>query len=330
MNFLRWRKIKLGIDAGLAIAPPAAFEFYLTDICNLRCRHCNIWSKAITKPMLPFEIIRDLFRQAWRLGVRSVGYTGGEPTLHRDFRRVIQLGHALGFRQHVTTNAIGMSKSLAEEMARSCRTVGVSVDGVGPVFEEIRRTKWSLVDRGLRILIDAGADVSLGLVVTAKNIDNVREVMAYADSFGIPLGLQPYNKGGVVMPDGLMLSDADLALRPEQGVLLDSLLSENMSRDQDHEAYYRELFGYAMHDQKRTNCYISFDKFVVEANGDVRPCHVFPVVGNIQSESLEAIWYSARYNAMRREMVGCKACYLGCYEHINIDVNRRLGIIEGS
>jgi len=52
-------------------------------------------------------------------------------------------------------------------------------------------------------------------------------------------------------------------------------MAEFAVRIPDQQDYHRFLFDYAMHDSKPTNCYISFEKFVVESNGDIRPCHIF-------------------------------------------------------
>jgi len=301
-------------------------EIYLTDICNLTCVFCNIWTKSLVKPTMDLAQIKFLFRQAWYMGVQYVGYSGGEPLLHRDFSEVIRLGKVFGFRQHVTTNATIVTKEKAEAMAESCQGVGVSIDGIGPVFEEIRRTPWRNVERGLNLLIDAGVPVSLGLVITARNIDNVRDVMRYADDRELELGVQPYNKGGIVMPDGMM-DDSDLALRPEHGPLLAELMAEFAERIPDQRDYHQFLFDYAMHDSKPTNCYISFEKFVVESNGDIRPCHVFPVLGNVFVTPLRDIWFSKRYDELRNQMMACKRCYLGCFEHENLRINKRLGLL---
>jgi len=324
MNYLRWRKIKKSISNGKALAKPAAMEFYLTDICNLTCLHCNVWTRPGKQP-LSYSQIANIFRELRYLGVKYVGYTGGEPLLHRDYRKIIRLGSKSGFQQHTTTNATILTKDLARDMALYSDTVGVSIDGIGPVFETIRRTKWSLVERGLNLLLDAKANVSLGMVLTAKNIDDAWNVMDYADEKGLDVGFQPYNKWGVVMPKGELWTDSDLALNEnEHSDLLREIAEHALELNPEQTGYYAGMWNYAIHDQKSTDCYISFDKFVLEANGDVRPCHIFPIVGSALKSSISELWFSPRYNELRREMVSCRKCYLGCYEHLNVEINRRL------
>ena len=57
--------------------------FYLTEGCNLKCRHCWInppfesGENAGKFPYLDFELFKDICRQGRELGMHSVKLTGG-------------------------------------------------------------------------------------------------------------------------------------------------------------------------------------------------------------------------------------------------------------
>jgi len=60
--------------------------FYLTDGCNLRCRHC--WIEPDFSPtgqqctFIPLETMKSIITQAKPMGLTTVKLTGGEPLLH--------------------------------------------------------------------------------------------------------------------------------------------------------------------------------------------------------------------------------------------------------
>ena len=60
--------------------------FYLTEGCNLKCRHCWIAPKYQTEdaiwPSVDFELFKDIIRQGKELGLSSIKLTGGEPLIH--------------------------------------------------------------------------------------------------------------------------------------------------------------------------------------------------------------------------------------------------------
>ena len=60
--------------------------FYLTDGCNLRCRHCWIdpmyRNKEDGHSFLPFDLFVSIIKEAKELGLKGVKLTGGEPLLH--------------------------------------------------------------------------------------------------------------------------------------------------------------------------------------------------------------------------------------------------------
>ncbi len=66
--------------------PLEQIYFYLTEGCNLACRHCWLSPKLqkdnITHPSLSMELFESIVEQAKPLGLESVKLTGGEPLLH--------------------------------------------------------------------------------------------------------------------------------------------------------------------------------------------------------------------------------------------------------
>jgi molybdenum cofactor biosynthesis enzyme MoaA len=69
--------------------------FYLTEGCNLKCRHCWIAPKYQSKdakwPALDFELFKNIVRQGKELGMSNAKLTGGEPLIHSDIDKILDL-----------------------------------------------------------------------------------------------------------------------------------------------------------------------------------------------------------------------------------------------
>lgn len=68
--------------------------FYLTEGCNMACRHCWIAPKFQDRdriyPSLDFRLFKRIVTQAKALGLQGVKLTGGEPLLHPWIREIIK------------------------------------------------------------------------------------------------------------------------------------------------------------------------------------------------------------------------------------------------
>lgn len=115
---------------------PLQTVLFLTDCCNLSCRHCTPQGHAGTF-MKPFAQIREELIYSYQKGARFLDLEGGEPTLwkegKKDINTVIRLAKRIGFFSvTVTTNGQRPFSDLEAD------SVWVSLDGVGKVHDRIR------------------------------------------------------------------------------------------------------------------------------------------------------------------------------------------------
>ena len=82
------KKIKNYIS-NIIFNKPRSVNFCITYRCNNRCSYCNLHSFK-TKEMKTNEIkqILNLFK---KIGVRRIGFTGGEPLLREDIGDLIKM-----------------------------------------------------------------------------------------------------------------------------------------------------------------------------------------------------------------------------------------------
>jgi len=183
--------------------PLGSLYFYLTEGCNLACRHCWIaprfQSAENVYPSLPFDMLQDVVRQGKALGMGSVKLTGGEPLLHPDILRIIHFLREENLGVTVETNGVLCTPELAAEIAQ-CRGrfVSVSLDGADAETNEwVRGVKGSFeaAVQGIKNLVAAGIRPQVILTVMQKNRHQVEAIVRLAESLGA--GSVKYN---VMMP----------------------------------------------------------------------------------------------------------------------------------
>jgi len=166
--------------------------FYLTQGCNLRCRHCWIAPKYQPQdkkyPSLDTELYRDIIRQAKPLGLHTVKLTGGEPLLHPDIYELLDFIRKEELRPVIETNGVLCTAELAREI-KKCKNpfVSVSIDGADrETHEHIRGVEGCFEEalQGLKNLVEAGFQPQVIMSIMKHNKDRMGEVVRLAESLG--------------------------------------------------------------------------------------------------------------------------------------------------
>lgn len=156
---------------------PLQTVLFVSDKCNLACRHCTIYQSK-NPHIKTFNQIRDELEYSYRLGSRFVDFEGGEPTLWRDGKRdlnsLIRLSKAIGFYSvTITTNAqLPFARSEAD-------SIWVSLDGLGDFHDEVRGK--GTFDRLVKNIASAHHPrLSVNMVINAGNYASVEETIEFA------------------------------------------------------------------------------------------------------------------------------------------------------
>ena len=62
---------------------PLQTVLFISDKCNLKCKHCSVYAKA-DPHIMTYEESRGELEYAYRLGSRFVDFEGGEVMIWRD------------------------------------------------------------------------------------------------------------------------------------------------------------------------------------------------------------------------------------------------------
>ncbi|MDE5889762.1 MAG: radical SAM protein, partial [Bacteroidales bacterium] len=88
---------------------PLQTVLFISDLCNLECRHCSVYNK-VNPHVSTYARIKEQLEYAYSLGSRFVDFEGGEVTIWRDgdyrINDLIDLAREIGFfSATITTNA---------------------------------------------------------------------------------------------------------------------------------------------------------------------------------------------------------------------------------
>ena len=81
--------------------------------CNLRCIGCRM-AETHAGATIAAKLVVDLLHDATAAGFHKVRLYGGEPLLHRDLPKMIQVACGLGLIPYITTNAVLLGEKIDE------------------------------------------------------------------------------------------------------------------------------------------------------------------------------------------------------------------------
>jgi SynChlorMet cassette radical SAM/SPASM protein ScmF len=152
--------------AGAEEYPLSQLYFYLTEGCNLACRHCWLAPKfdpdGSRHPILALDIFNKAVQEAIPLGLTSVKLTGGEPLLHPDFPAMLDILQKKKLALVLETNGLLCTRDIAKAIAGlDSPSVSISLDGadkethdmirgVDGAFEKATAAICELVANGIR------------------------------------------------------------------------------------------------------------------------------------------------------------------------------------
>ena len=199
-----------------------ALYFYLTEGCNLACRHCWMGPRFDATGhrcrTLPVEMFETAIREARPLGLSGVKLTGGEPLLHPHFTRLLQIVRREELHLTIETNGLLCTPAVAAEIAKSPnRFVSVSMDGAdAPTHEWVRGVSgaFGAARQAVINLVAAGTRPQVIFTVMRRNAGQVDAMVRLVEELGaasLKINLvQPIARGEKLHADQETVNIADL------------------------------------------------------------------------------------------------------------------------
>jgi len=310
--------------------------FCVTSRCDSRCKACDVWKGCDAKKQteeMSIEQIEQIFSDRLFRKLKSLNVQGGEATMRADIVEVVEtILKQVPSSKEVGLTSNGLDTELLVPRVRGlyemCRKNGVffatnfSIDGVGEYHDYARGEKaFERVNSSIEQLADLrkqpGFFLGTNCVLTAKNIENIDEILTYQQKeFGINnLAVVEFRKhfgNTEESPYSKVLSFED---NPSQKTQLVDFLSKH-NRPVcfgDFTAYrYEHLRAMQAEGKKRTmSCKYKIASGVLDHQGNLMLCAESEILGNCLEKSASEIYFSANTKRVRKELPEklCQNCH---------------------
>jgi MoaA/NifB/PqqE/SkfB family radical SAM enzyme len=172
----------------MGLSAPLNVHWELTNVCNLKCRHCYQQDDGPRHGLPNAEDLATIARRIIGAAVFEVILTGGEVLLVPQLPNLIRMFNQAGIRPHITSNGMLVDESTAQLLSTLDLTFQVSLDAADPSrHNDIRRSPRAFEGAisGTRRLIDHGVEVSFAYTAMPDNLDEVSHILVLAADLGV-------------------------------------------------------------------------------------------------------------------------------------------------
>ena len=210
INLLRYSKNKiqtllLDKSKSLKVSYPSSIMIELTNHCNIKCITCAreyAYGDAMAKGFLDFEKFKNIIDEIHPY-VDAIGLTGlGETFLYKRIDEAVDYikSKSKGIIISCSINAhLPKSIEIAEKLTNKIDTIQISIDGIGEVYNEVRKTADYnfFLKNTLGILEKAresNTDIMFNMVVLKENYHQMSDMLKLCDEIGVKyLNINPMN-----------------------------------------------------------------------------------------------------------------------------------------
>ena len=196
----------------MAISSVNVLLFEASTRCNLSCIYCyNAWHAVDDYPsdlLSTRRTIGMLAKVIAESGVKRIAFTGGEPLLRDDLPELVFAVRSKGVVATLLTNGLLLDREWVRDLLRAeVSQIQLTLLGMDPEVHDRHcgRGQHEKVMAALELLESMGAHVTVNMVVTRHNIEEIPAVMRLIAERGQSLFLlNRFNPGGHGLEDGRM------------------------------------------------------------------------------------------------------------------------------
>jgi MoaA/NifB/PqqE/SkfB family radical SAM enzyme len=293
---------------------------------------CSIWQKQNNFKEMPYEMVKKIFEdKIFTKNLKIINFTGGEPTLHPYFDKLIKLWAdscpelkrldmpTNGLQPDLVKDRVQQALSLLYSYPDIRFTVTVSLDGIGEIYDRIRGVKGGFenVERTIKYLKElmffySSFSLSLNVVITKFNYNELEEVRKYAHREKLYLNytlgaVSEIGVESVIQKDKFLLDD-------EQRVAVKKIIIELERKKEIDKRYANFLIHYLQYNKRKGGCnFIKGKALLLDADGKLYQCGNYKkfYMGDLTQGSFSQI--QREYTLPKEHRKICKRCVSNCY-----------------
>ncbi|WP_201763850.1 radical SAM/SPASM domain protein, ACGX system [Methanosphaerula palustris] len=156
-----------------------AFQLHITDRCDQCCQHCYIYSENSSAPVreLTYEQIVDIIDNCTDMcrKIQRIPYyyiTGGDPILHKDFWKVLELLKSKNIPFGILGNPFHLNAEICTKLKHlGCERYQLSIDGLRKTHDAIRKPgSFDTTIEKIAYIRDAGIICAVMTTVSHSNL----------------------------------------------------------------------------------------------------------------------------------------------------------------
>ncbi len=324
----------------LTRSSPVYVQYYVTARCNLACEQCNVIYANADVEEASTEDARRIAENLAAIGTSIVLLTGGEPFLRKDLPEIVRAFGERGIHVRLQTNGAASPAALEACVAAGARDISISLDSLAPELQDSINggfpRSWERAIRTIALVnrtLPEDAFAALGCVLAPRNLEQVTDVVRFADAIGWYVSLVPAHTTPWSAPMSFRTTDPAVRFPEMLHWRVESVLDEvRAMRDAgsnvyDSDAYLDDVLRYVRGEPVRWRdrnggvCDSPDLYFAVLPNGDLAVCcdhRLDDSPSLVDRDFPERFWLGdcrARAAAVARV---CPGCMFGSFPEMSI------------
>ncbi|MEO5924509.1 MAG: radical SAM protein [Bryobacteraceae bacterium] len=297
---------------------PVSIILLVTENCNAKCLHCDIWKNKFKEDTTIEEwkvLLSDL--RNW-LGPVHVLISGGEALMKPYTVELVAHAHKIGLYLEILTHGYWKDQTKIERLARANpRKVTMSLDGMGEIHTQVRGRPnfWEMSQTSLQTLLRLRKEEKLGYTVRLKhvlmsyNVTDTVKLAKFAEQDGVEIFFQAIEQNYNTPDDPqwylhsenwpkdiprVLSNIRELLAMKKSG---SSHIANSVEQLEAMLPYFENpdasrvaMQTHSAH-EKRRSCN-ALTTLQVQSNGDISVCTGVPPVGNFREKPIREIWES--------------------------------------
>jgi len=311
----------------------ALFEMDLcvTNRCNLSCSFCSEASGKTLRQEMNLDRQLSLIREAAELGLKTLHFSGGEPTLHEGLEKMVETAAESSICTRIITNGYNLDyKRICRLRDYGLNSFMFSIDGLQSIHNRLRgkNDSYQRVLQAVAHSLDCGIKTRVNITVWKDNRDDIIPLLKICEDMGVDIF-----SGFIGSPVGRASSRLNRILSPEEWRDLLFELRDYVSSNHCNISVVFEK-GYlwfqndvidlqAIHGRGAGCSRLANDNeyLMVAANGDIFPCVFFMLtaapLASVKEQNLKDALKIAPgrgfYRSLAKSIPECSNC-----QHVEI------------